>query len=378
MEVRLVALNTRMQSPNKFKLGLFGMNCSCSVATTAPERWEAGWDGNLEAARLADEAGIEFLLPIARWQGYGGSTDRHGTSLETLTWATGLLAATERITVFGTVHVALINPVFAAKQAVTADNVGHGRFGLNVVSGWNTGEFKMFGVPLRDHDERYAYTEEWLKVTKRIWTEEQPFDFRGAYFNLDGVGGRPKPYGNSHPLIMSAGSSSTGRAFAVRNADCLFMMVDNIEALTGEIAAIRAAAGGRAMGVFASGHLISRATRKQTDEYYHYIVHENGDWEAAEQAIAKRLQGDWRSAPKERVMQMKERFISGGGTFPVIGSYDEAADILRRLSDAGLSGMALSMVNYVRDVPLLRDEIIPRMARLGVRGGRNVRRDAHV
>ena len=49
---------TRMQNQNRFNLGLFGMNCSGSIATTAPERWQAGWEENLEAARMADEAGL--------------------------------------------------------------------------------------------------------------------------------------------------------------------------------------------------------------------------------------------------------------------------------------------------------------------------------
>src|ERR1700733_7621032 len=110
---------TRMQNANRFKLGLFGMNCSGSLATTAPERWDASWEDNLAAARLADEAGIEFLLPIARWHGYGGVTDRQGTTFETLTWATGLLAGTSDIVAFATVHVPLINPVFAAKAVVS-------------------------------------------------------------------------------------------------------------------------------------------------------------------------------------------------------------------------------------------------------------------
>jgi alkanesulfonate monooxygenase SsuD/methylene tetrahydromethanopterin reductase-like flavin-dependent oxidoreductase (luciferase family) len=91
---------------------------------------------NREAARLADAAGIEFLLPIARWLGYGGLTDRQGTSFETLSWAWALLAATNDIVAFATVHVPLVNPVFAAKSCVTADHVGQGRFGLNGVSGW--------------------------------------------------------------------------------------------------------------------------------------------------------------------------------------------------------------------------------------------------
>src|SRR3954449_8155242 len=91
---------TRMHNGNRFKLGLFGMNCSCSMGTTAPERWNAGWSETREAARLADAAVLEFLLPIARWLGYGGTTDRHGTSFETLSWASALLAATKDIVAF--------------------------------------------------------------------------------------------------------------------------------------------------------------------------------------------------------------------------------------------------------------------------------------
>ena len=156
----------RLQNDNRFKLGLFGMNCSANVATTAPECWQAGWDETAAAAKLADEAGLEFLLPIGRWQGYGGLTDRQGVNFETMTWAAAVLSATREISVFATVHVPLVNPVYAAKACVTASHVGHGRFGLNIVSGWNLGEFEMFGAHLREHDERYAYSREWLEIVK--------------------------------------------------------------------------------------------------------------------------------------------------------------------------------------------------------------------
>ena len=59
-----------------------------------PERWSASWADCLALARMGDDAGIDFLLPIGRWKGYGGDTDLHGETLETITWATGLLAAT--------------------------------------------------------------------------------------------------------------------------------------------------------------------------------------------------------------------------------------------------------------------------------------------
>ena len=365
MTDEVAARRTRMQNGNRFKLGLFGMNCSGSVPTTAPERWKAGWPENREAARLADAAGIEFLLPIARWLGYGGLTDRQGTSFETLGWASALLAATRDIVVFATVHAPLVNPIFAAKSAVTADHVGCGRFGLNVVSGWNIDEFQMFNAQLLDHDERYGYSEEWLSIVKRIWSETQPFDFSGKHFQIKQVSGKPKPWGNTRPLLMSAGSSPAGRAFAVRHVDCLFMVISDNADLADEIASLRSGRPG--LGVFASGHLMCRATAKETKEYYHYLVHEKGDWEAAEAAVRKRLAGDSRSLPQERLKTVTERFISGGGTFPVIGSYDEVAAMFKRLADAGLDGMALASVNYVQEMPIIRDEVLPRLEYLGLR-----------
>ena len=360
--------DTRMYNRNRFKLGLFGANCSGGLTMTkAPERWEASWENNLAAARFADEIGLEFLLPIARWHGYRGETDTEGTNFETLTWATGLLAATRDIAAFGTVHVALINPVFAAKQIVTADHVGKGRFGLNVVSGWNVGEHAMFGIGLREHDDRYAYTEEWVTIAKKIWTEAEPFDFDGTFFQLKGVLGKPKPWGDGTPLLMSAGNSKAGRGFAARHVDALFMIIIDVENLASETRSLHELAGERKVGVFASGHVMCRPTRQEALDYHHYIVHEMGDWAAAEHAVAIRGAGGAQSIPRDRLPSFKERFIGGVGTFPVIGSYDDVAATFKKLADAGLDGMAIGLVNYLNDLPVLRDEILPRMERLGIR-----------
>jgi len=81
----------------------------------------------------------------------------NATSLETITWASGLLAATQEITVFGTVHVPMIHPIVAAKQMATVDQIGHGRLGINIVCGWKGDEFEMFGVTPDEHDLRYEH-----------------------------------------------------------------------------------------------------------------------------------------------------------------------------------------------------------------------------
>ena len=64
---------------------------------------------------------------------------------------------------------------------------------------------------------------------------------------------------------------------------------------------------------------------------------------------------------------MKEAIISGTGTYPIVGSYDEVAKKFEFLAGCGLSGMAVGLVNYVDDMPVIRDEILPRMQRLGLR-----------
>src|SRR5258706_12741390 len=80
-----------MYNANKLKIGLFGANCSSGRAVTlVPERWAGSWPDNLKLARVADGAGIDFLLPIGRWKGYGGDSGPQGRTLATITRASGL------------------------------------------------------------------------------------------------------------------------------------------------------------------------------------------------------------------------------------------------------------------------------------------------
>src|SRR5215475_12190646 len=143
-----VERNPTMFGGNRFKLAVFGSNCSSGrAATTVPERWQNTFEENIRLAQMADATGIEAMVPIGRWKGYGGATDFEGSTFETITWACGLLAATQRLTVFGTVHVPIFPPVLAAKQIVTADHIFRGRFGLNLVLRSNQAECATFGTP---------------------------------------------------------------------------------------------------------------------------------------------------------------------------------------------------------------------------------------
>ena len=355
-----------MLGENAFVLGLFGTNCASGLAVTnAPERWDASWRNNVAAARLAEEAGFEFMLPIARWHGYKGRANAQGASFETMTWAAGLLGATHEIAVFATLHVPFLNPVFAAKQAVTIQSIGGGRFGLNIVAGGNEPEFQMFGVDLLEHDDRYLYAEEWIDVAKKIWAEDAPFDYAGRFFKLQGVMLEPKPVDGRRPLIISAGSSGAGRSFAARHADSLFMNIVSLDTLPAELEGLRHPGDRASVRVFASGHVMCRRTAKEAKDFHHYIVHEQGDWDAVENIL--NIRKHQKSIPMEKLVTMKERLIGGIGTWPIVGDPDSVAETIARIHAAGIDGMAIGLIDYIADLPLIRDEVLPRLERLGLR-----------
>ncbi|MCX7864510.1 MAG: LLM class flavin-dependent oxidoreductase, partial [Novosphingobium sp.] len=245
-------VENRMRRANHFKLGTFSTNCSSGMSVTKiPERWDASWESNLTLARMLDEAGIDFMLPIARWIGYGGETNFHGHVLETMTWAAGVLASTSRISAIATIHTSCNHPVVVAKQIATIDAIGRGRAGLNIVAGWNKPEYEALGQTLPDdHETRYAYAQEWFDIIEALWTRKGSFDMKTPHFDLKAVESEPKPV-NGRPPIINAAGSQLGREFAIRNADFLFTSVIDFERSREEIAALKskAAAQGRKVEV---------------------------------------------------------------------------------------------------------------------------------
>ncbi len=359
----------RIFNENKLKLGFFSPNCSGGMAVTkVPERWVNSWENNLELARLSDDAGIEFLLPIARWVGYGGETDFHGNVLETITWASGCLAHTRDLTVFATVHTAFIHPVVAAKQLATIDQMCRGRLGLNIVCGWNKPEYEAFGIDLpQKHSDRYALGQEWFDVVKKLWSHPQRFDWDGDYYHLKGVHGEPAPYHGILPVMNAAGSVE-GREFASSNADFLFMVSLDPAASADEVNTIKsqAARRGRDVGVFTLVHIVCRPTQKEAEEYYHYYAEENADWEAVDNLMA--LQGmHAQSFPAEALRTMRSRFAAGHGSFPIVGDPDHVAKELERVPAGGFAGCTLSFVDYAKEFPYFRDEVMPRLEARGLR-----------
>lgn len=358
-----------MSTNRWFRLGVFAPNCSGGAAITrVPERWRASWDENVALARMLDAAGMDFLLPIARWRGFGGATAFQQESFETLSWAAGMLAATERITVFGTTHVAFIHPILAAKQVATLSHLGRGRFGLNIVCGWNRDEFDMFGAPLREHDDRYEYGEEWWAIVRRLWSERDEFDHAGAYFSLENLACDPKPFGGRRPPVINAGASPRGKAFGARNCDFLFTVIVDLDAARQAAVEVEALAAsfGRRIGILGTCYVVCRPTRGEAEDYHRYYAEEMADWPAVDKLIAG-AGIETRAFPPDYYREFRIRWSGGHGSYPLIGTPDDIADAMARLAAAGYAGTTVSFVNYLEEFPYFAQEVLPRLERLGLR-----------
>jgi dimethylsulfone monooxygenase len=360
-----------LHSANRLKLGIMAFNCSHgSTVTTAAGAWVLNWADSVALAQMADAAGMETLLPVGRWKGYGGATNFNGQSFEAFTWAAGLGASTKRISVIATVHAPMVHPVMAAKQAATVDHITGGRFVLNLVCGWNKPEFEMFGAALRDHDRRYDYATEWLALVRRLWTEAAPFDHAGDFFQGRALWSMPKPVQGGRLVVMNAGSSPVGHRFSATYCDMNFAMLrqKSVETDAAQIGHLKqmAAEVGRTSQCWIHGYVVCRPTEKEARDYLHHYVVEKGDEVAAGNMLDIFGMNSKTLEPSD-IEAFKFHFKAGHGGYPLVGTPVQIVDQMRRLSAMGVDGILLSWVDYLAEAQQWIDEVMPLMIQAGLR-----------
>ena len=357
-------------SPNKLKLAVFCANVQRGTTQShVPETLKATWADSLAVVRAADAAGIEALIPLARWRRAVTTVPDDDRIFETFTWAAAVAAVTSRAQVFATVHIPLVHPLMVAKAAATVDHISGGRFALNVVAGWNTNDFDMFGYQQREHDDRYAVASEWMAFISRIWTEHAPFDFAGSFYQGRGVISEPKPVQSPRPVIMSAGSSPAGQAFAQRWADINFAVVRSVADAPKVVTAARESsrAAGRHTLIFGAAWIICRDTEQEAQDYFNHVIREKGDSINAEATVAEMLASGSRSIDVIARQNMVERSMGGFFALQLVGTPAQVVAQMQALSDAGLDGLAISWVDYAAGLKQYTDVLRPLLVAAGLR-----------
>ncbi len=356
----------------RLKLGTFQTNLDYGCLMADVEgRLKISWPNTLTLAKLADEMNFEALLPVARWRGFGGKLNPQGPGFETYTWAAGIAASTTTAGIIATSHCSVNHPLMAAKQATVIDHIANGRFILNIVTGWNKPEIDMFGAEMLPHDERYDMAVEWLTIVKRLWTEDEEFDHEGKYYKIVKGYLQPKPIQRPYPAVMNAGGSERGRHFACKYCDLVFTALGapDFERNKAQVTAFRKLAReeyGREVGVWSSANIVQAETEAEARRFHDYIIHEKGDWEAVSYALGT-MGINAKTFPPEAMENLKQFFIAGWGSYPLVGTKEQIVDGLKSLSAMGLDGVLLSWPRYEEGMREFKTVTYPLLVQAGLR-----------
>jgi FMN-dependent oxidoreductase (nitrilotriacetate monooxygenase family) len=192
---------------------------------------------------LADNQAVREADPQTR-----GRTAQYIANFEPFTLLSALAAVTERIGLTCTASVSYNFPFQVARRFASLDHISGGRSGWNMVTSERV-EAPNFGIEDRlDHDERYRRGAEFVEVCLGLWDSWEddafPRDRETGIFSdldklhqLDHVGDHLRVRGplnvprmpQGYPLLVQAGQSPAGRAFAARYAEVMFTTLLSID-----------------------------------------------------------------------------------------------------------------------------------------------------
>jgi len=190
------------------------------MSATSPQ-YMPTFELNKQITQKAEEYGLDFALSMIKLHGFGGETEFWDYALESFTLMAGLAAVTSKIKLYASVPVLAIPAPIAARMAVTIDSISNGRFGINIVSGWQKAEYDQMNLwPGQEHFlNRYEFCAEYVTVMKDLWRDGES-NFKGRFLTMDNCKLLPKPQADIK--IVCAGQSQTGVEFAAQHADYNF------------------------------------------------------------------------------------------------------------------------------------------------------------
>src|SRR5215471_16337614 len=195
------------------------------IVSTASPQYQPSYAMIKAMTLLAEDLGFRFVLSPVKYRGWGGPTEFANYVLESFEVMAALAEATDRIQLYGSVALPTVHPAITARRSATIDHISQGRFGINLVSGWQQAEYAQMGLWPGDvhYQRRYHYAREYVDILKLLWTQRD-VDYDGEFFHLRDCRILPHP---EHPLpLVCAGQSDVGMQFTAQHVDYAFVIGD--------------------------------------------------------------------------------------------------------------------------------------------------------
>jgi dimethylsulfone monooxygenase len=272
-------------------------------------------------------------------------------SLDAWTLAPAVAAVTSTLELMLAVRPNYHSPALTAKALSTLDTIAPGRVSLNVVSSWWKDEAAQYGAPFDVHDARYARTEEWLSVLRRLLTDAT-VTHHGALYDLEGTVLEPKPA--QVPTVYMGGESPRAKEIIARYGDAYVMHGDPPDVIATKVAELSAGRADRdPMRFGVSGYVICRDTEAEAQAELERIL----DVHASPEAYAS-YRDFVEGSQLESEVSLREYSVSNRGLRAgLIGTPEQIAERIRAYERAGVDLMLLQfspqheeMARFGRDV----------------------------
>ncbi|NKY33514.1 NtaA/DmoA family FMN-dependent monooxygenase [Nocardia speluncae] len=183
-------------------------------------------DTYLDFARTAERGGLDFLFLAERLgiRGAAGRVHEHLAAgrVDNLTVLAALARATTHLGLVATLNTTFNDALTLARQLATLDQLSAGRAAWNIVTTETVGSNFSAGNYLA-HDERYTRAGEVVDLVRQLWraAPEAAVRHEGRFQSYAGSPGLGRSR-QGEPVLVQAGASADGRAFAARYADVVF------------------------------------------------------------------------------------------------------------------------------------------------------------
>lgn len=335
------------------------------ISATSPQ-YMPSFDLNKAVVQKAEGYGLDFALSMIKLHGFGGKTEYWDHGLESFTLMAGLAAVTTKIKLFASVAVLTVPPAIIARMTSTIDSISHGRFGVNIVSGWHAKEYSQMGLWPGDQHfaKRYDYSTEYVTIMRQLW-ETGLSNFKGEYFQMDECVLSPRP--KEHVKVVAAGQSDRGMEFAAQLCDYNFCLGEGVNEPT-KAAAVpaRVLEAGKKTGRDLGAYMLYMIIAEETDEaawakWKSYVA--GADTEALAYLHGKAAEDPSVASGSMAESVLKSPTPVNWNMGTLVGSYANVAKMMdEAASMPGVKGIMLTFDDFLEGLDKFGTKIQPLMA----------------